>query len=98
MHLTFFFNNSDEHAVMLCSLLNSCAHLSPILSVQHQFKARPYRSGGFGVGGENGVFKARQSDKPPTQPEPFNLRTEDRAARRPPRHGISLTFWKAFLV
>lgn len=52
---------------------------------QHQFKARPFRPDGFGVGGEKGVFRPQHSDKQLTQPAPFRLSTENRAASRAPR-------------
>ncbi len=52
---------------------------------QHQFKARPYNADGFGVGGEQGVFRPQHSDKQLTQPSPFRLSSDDRASRRAPR-------------
>ena len=56
------------------------------VSYQHQFKARPYNPDGFGVGGEQGVFRPQHSDKTLTQPAPFRLSTDGRASKRAPRY------------
>ncbi|CAN0068889.1 unnamed protein product [Scytosiphon promiscuus] len=51
---------------------------------KNQFKARPYNPDGFGVGGEQGVFRPQHSDKQLTQPTPFHLSSDERASRRAP--------------
>lgn len=52
---------------------------------KHQFKARPYSADGFGVSGEQGIFRPQHSDKQLTQPAPFRLSTDGRASKREPR-------------
>lgn len=68
------------------------------MSYQHQFKARPYNPDGFGVGGEQGVFRPQHSDKTLTQPAPFRLSTDGRASKRAPRYSVFHVFTILHLV
>ena len=72
---------------MFCFFFAVCG-LGGYLSCQHQFKARPYNPDGFGVGGEQGVFRPQHSDKTLTQPAPFRLSTDGRASKRAPRYSV----------